>query len=1204
MMIRPERLVPFVFSVSVTLMIVACSQQPAHQTPSPLVRAHQQALDQPNSQPKLVVQLSHASPISAMALSENGRFLVTASWGEAVRLWDATTGQELRRFNGHDGDTKAVALSADGHWLLTGGEDTVVCLWNTKTGTRIFRLTGHAATVTSVAFSSDGKLLISGSDDRAVRVWDSGSGKEHRRFEGHASEVFSATFTPNGRYAVVGSHTSAYLWDIAKGKFVRRFDGHQSGVRSVAVSPTGEFILTGGNDHTARLWDINKGHELQRFKGHADEVLSVSFSSDGKFVLTGSKDATARVWSTHDGKQLGHFRGHPHTVSSVAFSPNQRFIYAASGNIVWVWETTSGKHLRSFEGNSELVSAVSFSPDGKYILIGSWDDTARLWDTTSGRGFQRLQGHFGDVRASTFSADGRLILTGSRDGTARLWDATSGSELHRFKGHSEGVRSVAFSPDGNFVLTGSDDKTVWLWEAGEPFKKHQRIGPHPRRVTDAVFSPDSQALLTSSDNVAYLWNIKDGKTIKTFSHNKLINAVSFSPDGQLAVTASWDKTARIWDIRTGKERSQLRGHSSGVTAAMFSPDGRFVITGSEDNTARLWRTSNGKEVRRLSGHDSGVTAVAFSPQGRFILTGSSDQTARLWRTSTGEELCRLINFRDGGWAVVDSTGRFDAANGGDVQGLHWVIDRYAIALRQLKERYYDPGLLAKKLGLHPESVRDVVSFEKPKLFPRVNVESVDPANPMLKISLANQGGGMGKVSVSLNGKEVTADARGGNLETHADSIQLNVDLRKNPFLIPGQENLIEVRAFNAEGYLSSRGVTRTFQPPGEISGQLPTLWAVVSGISDYEGDRIDLRFAAKDAQDMTKALTLAGRRLFGADHVRVNLLTKTTKQAFVEAFEEIKSARPWDILIIYLAGHGIAMGDDYYYLTGEARSTELGDPEVRARVSVSSAEMVEWLKQSPALKQVMVLDTCQAGAAAKIFMEQREISSSQVRALERLKDRTGFHVLMGSAANAVSFEASQFEQGLLTHALLKGMKGAALREDEFVDVSLLFQYAADQVPMLAAHIGGIQRPRIAAPIGTSFAIGQLINEDRVSIPLSVRKPMLLQPMFLNARELLDNLRLTVKLRKRFREESYNAARGEAGPLPAVYIDTDQVPGAIRPTGTYVIDGGTVTINIVLGRGEKNLSTVSVRGPANDLDSLTERVVHAIFEAVAGLKSVS
>ena len=205
--------------------------------------------------------------------------------------------------------------------------------------------------------------------------------------------------------------------------------------------------------------------------------------------------------------------------------------------------------------------------------------------------------------------------------------------------------------------------------------------------------------------------------------------------------------------------------------------------------------------------------------------------------------------------------------------------------------------------------------------------------------------------------------------------------------------------------------------------------------------------------------------------------------------------------------------------------------------TVTSSELVDWIKQIPALKQVMMLDTCAAGAAAAKLMDHRDMSGDQVRAMERLKDRTGFHVLMGCAADRVSYEASQYSQGLLTYSLLLGMAGAKLREGEYVDVSGLFQYAADKVPELARGIGGVQKPLVMAPRGTSFDIGRLVEADRKALPLAQPKPLILRPLLSNAEDGDDNLKLASLVRKRLADDSFNTPRGTA--VTTVYVDADE-----------------------------------------------------------------
>src|SRR6202011_2249689 len=140
-------------------------------------------------------------------------------------------------------------------------------------------------------------------------------------------------------------------------------------------------------------------------------------------------------------------------------------------------------------------------------------------------------------------------------------------------------------------------------------------------------------------------------------------------------------------------------------------------------------------------------------------------------------------------------------------------------------------------------------------------------------------------------------------------------------------------------------------------------------------------------------------------------------------------------------------------------------------------------------------------------------------ALERVKDRTGLFILAGCASDSVSYEATRYAQGVLTYSLLLGMRGAALKEDQFVDVGTLFNFAADKVPELARDIGGIQRPVIASPRGSSFDIGQVTADDQGKIPLQAVRPLVLRVLFQDEEELTDVLGLGQSLDEVLRDAS-------------------------------------------------------------------------------------
>lgn len=653
----------------------------------------------------------------------------------------------------------------------------------------------------------------------------------------------------------------------------------------------------------------------------------------------------------------------------------------------------------------------------------------------------------------------------------------------------------------------------------------------------------------------------------------------------------------------------------------FSPDGK-VLAGA----GKLWDVATGRELRPITHTEWQGTSLAFSPDGKILARSNSDGTIKLWEAETDKWLVTLFALDQDDWAVITPDGRFDASPGG-LNLMHYAVGLETIDLTQLKERYYEPGLLQKLLAFNNQPLRDVTAFTEVKLFPNVEVQPLTPDSTKLNLTLTNRGGGIGRVQVFVNDKELAADARGPSVNPNAQEAKLTVDLA-NAHVIPGQPNEIRVVTWNAENYLSSRGVKSLWTPPGQAKLEPPTLYAIVGGISSYAAPHLGLRFAAKDGQDMAQALLVGAKRLFGTDKVHLTLLataadglsSPTTlspqmsfktltpaKANFRQAFAEVAGkAKPQDIFIIYLAGHGVTLGrgsDEYCYLTQEARSTDatvLADPGVRAQTVITSSEIVEWIKAIAAQKQVMVLDTCAAGAAAVRLVERRDLDGDQIRAIERLKDRTGFHVLMGSAADAVSYEASQYGQGLLTYALLRGMRGAALKDDMYIDVSRLFQYAKDEVPKLASSIGGIQDPRYIAPLeAASFDIGLLQSQDKQQIPLALMRPLVLRPVMTNTEEGYDSLELAKELRRRLNEESYGQVRGRtsSGQPAPIYVDAEEMPGAVRPTGTYQIEGERVRVRLVLRKDRTTVGDVQVTGSTKDVRGLVEQIVIKLNQAI-------
>jgi WD40 repeat protein/serine/threonine protein kinase len=174
------------------------------------------------------------------------------------------------------------------------------------------------------------------------------------------------------------------------------------------------------------------------------------------------------------------------------------------------------------------------------------------------------------------------------------------------------------------------------------------LSGHGDRVFTAAFSPDGATIVTASaDKTARIWDARTGAEIAVLlGHSDRVFDAAFSPDGTRIVTASRDKTARIWDARSGAPLLVLTGHGDRVTSAAYSPDGKRIVTASWDKIARVWDAQTGAPIRDLSGHSDVLYRAVYSPDGKRIATASQDKTARIWDAATGKQLAALIGHGD------------------------------------------------------------------------------------------------------------------------------------------------------------------------------------------------------------------------------------------------------------------------------------------------------------------------------------------------------------------------------------------------------------------------------------------------------------------------------------------------------------------------------------------------------------------------------
>lgn len=596
------------------------------------------------------VFVGHSVEVNGAVFSPGGQFILTASSDGTARLWDASTGAEIRRFVGHNGSVTGAEFSPDGSLIVTSGTDGTVRLWDVAAGDEIRRLDGDGTPILAVSISADSRYVLTAGADGTARLWDIDFSGEVRRFVTNSGAVNTAVFSPDGRYVLTSSNDStARLYDADTGEEIRRFDGHRDQVNSASFSVDGQFALTAGADGTARVWKIQSGAEVQRLDARLGVLNSAMFSSDSRYILLCSDDHTANIWDTATGAQLLTLDGHSGAVQTGAFSIDGRYAITSSADgTARLWNPATGIEIRQFQAGRSAVNSAAISPDGSMLASAEGDGTMTVWDVSADAALLSFTAS-GQFNGVAFSPDGRFVAAANADGSALMWDLHTSDLVRRFEGHTDAVNSLVFSPDGQYLLTAATDRTARLWDIATGVEL-RRFEGHADAVNFAAFSPDASRIATASaDQTVRIWDTATATETGRFEeHTGSVYSAAFSPDGRYVLTSGADRSARLWDAETRTELRRFEGHQSSVFRARFNGDGRYVVTASGDQSARLWEVSQASEVRRMIGHSGTIFDVEISADEQFIMTASADGSVRLWSVNLDperviDELCSRLS---------------------------------------------------------------------------------------------------------------------------------------------------------------------------------------------------------------------------------------------------------------------------------------------------------------------------------------------------------------------------------------------------------------------------------------------------------------------------------------------------------------------------------------------------------------------------------
>ncbi len=505
----------------------------------------------------------------------------------------------------------------------------------------------------------------------------------------------NAALSPDGRTVAASQWSRSgafyFVWDVDSGRLlykrqVERTPSERLGGDRLVISPDGRFLLADANDTPFSAWELRSGKAVPRLaclEGHLGRHLQIG--ADGHYAVAPTGDAEFVVVDLEQGAELGRVTGKyprftPKGDAVVAFMREQSAFntHRDVGPVLYHLPSLKREPLALADQKYTYDRHAAFSPHGDRLATGLHGDSV-LIQSIDGDGVPVTIHSAPDVERRLFSPDGRWLLDVGGDGVEnvlRLWNTRTGERVHDFIGHRGWVRQVAVARDAPVVATRTR-YGIRLWNS----QSGRFIRYLPMEYVDTLaLSPDGTRLATSDGSTVHLRNAENGQITQTLTgHQGKINAIHFIGDGEQLLTASEDRTIRLWDIDSGTLLHGFYGHSQPVQRLSYTPKfhDRLVSLGS-DGDLRFWHREGEHDwdMWQLKLYDEALDVaihprpldsefvvcfddrlefyakkedtpyriiyapqlqrVAISPGGTFVATAGRDGVARVWHYDTGK----------------------------------------------------------------------------------------------------------------------------------------------------------------------------------------------------------------------------------------------------------------------------------------------------------------------------------------------------------------------------------------------------------------------------------------------------------------------------------------------------------------------------------------------------------------------------------------
>ncbi len=705
------------------------------------------------------------------------------------------------------------------------------------------------------------------------------------------------------------------------------------------------------------------------------------------------------------------------------------------------------------------VRHQAVSIDGRYLSLILADGAVRLWDLELGVQRPSLQPK-GKAQMAMPSPDGRTIAVIAADGGVALYDVGTRRALGALAAKKGAALSAAFLPGGKTLATGHADGAVVLWAVDKRVPTTE-IAAHAGGVESLAVAPDGAAVASGGgDGAVKVWDAGTGKAKAAFDGLAgEVTYLRFDATGRQLYAAAGGALARF-DLAASKPGASI---DAGKVVAVG--DG-IAALGGDDGKIALVELNGGREVKTLTAHKGAVRFLAFAGSAARLMSSGDDGALRLWDTGSGEKLAEVITTATG-WAVIDRQGRFDGSEQG-MNDVSWHARDQDILLERLSEQFFEPGLLARYLDQKkllvkvPANVTDGIALP-PKVEIDLPERSREAGKPFPVVVVAtDQGGGIEAVRLYHNGKLVQPGSLMQQREVEAKGQRIRaVAFQVKP--VPGI-NTFRAAATGLWGIeAQSARLSETFAG----DGPLPKLHVLAVGLNKYSDPRLTLGYSVPDAKSIIEEFGRQSKGAFSEVVVHPLYDSKATRAGIMSALQNLAGVDQNDVIVIYLAGHGLVAGGDWVFLPYEAKFQR--EAENYRKGAITAGEIRDALVEAEAQRVLVMIDSCQSGATVDTFEQLQTFQRRFIRNFSRV---AGVTVIAASRRDQAAIELPSLGHGLFTYVVLEGLAGNAdsAPRDGSVTAHEIVQYADAQIPGMSQRYLDEPQVPMAFALGADFPL--------------------------------------------------------------------------------------------------------------------------------------